>query len=212
MWDGTCSDPSNNLANKFVQASQKWMMMVRDKSAEVMSMKPRRKCTFTPVWRVSTRMQAPLTMHFWDLWVRVVNAWDSNHKLKSCNVRIDFAVDESHEMPWKRRRFTDVEVTCGDKTFSAHRSTLACRSDVFFTAFESSFAEARTATYDIKNSSPEAVETMLYYMYTGHFNVKQEELADLLNLAAQYQLDDLITLVSKHLAAGSKSRALQNRL
>ena len=75
MWDGTCSDPSNNLANKFVQASQKWMMMVRDKSAEVMSMKPRRKCTFTPVWRVSTRMQAPLTMHFWDLWVRVVNAW-----------------------------------------------------------------------------------------------------------------------------------------
>lgn len=136
---------------------------------------------------------------------------DSNHKLKSCNVRIDFAVDESHEMPWKRRRFTDVEVTCGDKTFSAHRSTLACRSDVFFTAFESSFAEARTATYDIKNSSPEAVETMLYYMYTGHLKVKQEELADLLNLAAQYQLDDLITLVSKHLAAGVDEQNVVNR-
>ena len=92
-----------------------------------------------------------------------------------------------------------------------HRSTLACRSDVFFTAFESSFAEARTATYDIKNSSPEAVETMLYYMYTGHLKVKQEELADLLNLAAQYQLDDLITLVSKHLAAGVDEQNVVNR-
>ena len=34
---------------------------------------------------------------------------ESNQELKSWNVRIDFAVDESHEMPWKRRRFTDVE-------------------------------------------------------------------------------------------------------
>ncbi len=66
------------------------------------------------------------------------------------------------------------QVTCGNKTFSAHRGTLASRSDVFFTAFGSSFTEARTATYNIKNSSPEAVEAMLYYMYTGHLKVKQE--------------------------------------
>ena len=65
------------------------------------------------------------------------------------------------------------QVTCGNKTFSAHRGTLAARSDVFFTAFGSSFAEARTAKYDIKNSSPDAVEAMLYYMYTGHLKVKQ---------------------------------------
>ena len=52
MWDGTCSDPSNNLAEIFRQASQKWKMMVGGKSATVMTWKPRKK-TFTPLWRVS---------------------------------------------------------------------------------------------------------------------------------------------------------------
>ena len=194
-----------------------------------------------------------------------------NKTLQSCNSFFD-------------RQNLD-QVTCGNTTFSAHRGTLASRSDVFFTAFGSSFAEARTAKYDIKNSSPEAVEAMLYYMYTGHLKVKQETwflnkvmrfvgcvtsfqwflwfvtfktgehdfiwlalmfvfvatkppnagkswywfvwlailrghqlfwtakeiLADLLNLAAQYQLDDLITLVSKHLAAGVDEQNVVDR-
>jgi len=216
MWDGTCSDPSNDLANKFGQASQKWKMMIGDKSAEVMTIKHYESVIcLTPVWLVFNSHASSPEDALLGLVGKSCSCLDSNQQelkmLKSCNVRIDFAVDESHEMPWKRRRFTDVEVTCGNKSFSAHRGTLASRSDVFFTAFGSSFAEARTANYDIKNSSPEAVEAMLYYMYTGHLKVKQEILADLLNLAAQYQLDDLITLVSKHLAAGVDEQNVVNR-
>ena len=46
---------------------------------------------------------------------------------------------------------------------------------------------------------------------TSFFWTAKEILADLLNLAAQYQLDDLITLVSKHLAAGVDAQNVANR-
>ena len=46
---------------------------------------------------------------------------------------------------------------------------------------------------------------------TIFFWTAKEILADLLNLAAQYQLDDLITLVSKHLAAGVDAQNVANR-
>ncbi len=44
------------------------------------------------------------------------------------------------------------------------------------------------------------------------FWTAKEILADLLNLAALYQLDDLVTLVSKHLAAGVDEQNVVNRI
>ena len=78
-------------------------------------------------------------------------------------------VFETQERAWKQRRFPDAEVICNGERTAVHRSTLCAASPVF-DAFSSSMQEGCAATYEIKESTPAAVEAMLCYIYTGEFN------------------------------------------
>ena len=51
--------------------------------------------------------------------------------------------------------------------------------------------EGQSAAYEIKESSPAAVEAMLRYIYTGDFECPSAELELLLDLAVQYEIADL---------------------
>jgi BTB/POZ domain len=58
------------------------------------------------------------------------------------------------------------------KAFKAHRAILCARSPTFAAMFrsDSSFAEAMKGQLLITDSTPEAVEVMLHYLYTGDVN------------------------------------------
>ena len=53
-------------------------------------------------------------------------------------MRVDLWVEPKEERPWKRRRFTDAELVCGNESFEVHGGLLAAKSEVFEAAFESS--------------------------------------------------------------------------
>eukprot|EP00746_Dinoflagellata_sp_MGD_P144158 gnl/MRDRNA2_/MRDRNA2_76909_c0_seq1.p1 gnl/MRDRNA2_/MRDRNA2_76909_c0~~gnl/MRDRNA2_/MRDRNA2_76909_c0_seq1.p1 ORF type:complete len:349 (+),score=70.40 gnl/MRDRNA2_/MRDRNA2_76909_c0_seq1:193-1239(+) len=95
------------------------------------------------------------------------------------------------ERVWKQRKFTDAVITCSGKRFEAHRAILSGASHVFEAAFSSSMQEGQSGVYEIKESTPVAVEGMLRFMYTGCISVPEEELAPLLELAVQYDLGHL---------------------
>lgn len=60
----------------------------------------------------------------------------------------------------------------GDKNFKAHRLILSARSTMFAAMFhsESSFNEAKTGQLELADSTPDAVEALLQYIYTGDVN------------------------------------------
>ena len=83
---------------------------------------------------------------------------------------------------------------------AVHRATLSAASPVFDAAFSSQMSEGNTATYEIEDSTPTAVEAMLRYIYIGDSDCLPDDLAFLLDLSAQYELDDLCAEVLERMA------------
>eukprot|EP00746_Dinoflagellata_sp_MGD_P081924 gnl/MRDRNA2_/MRDRNA2_32547_c0_seq1.p1 gnl/MRDRNA2_/MRDRNA2_32547_c0~~gnl/MRDRNA2_/MRDRNA2_32547_c0_seq1.p1 ORF type:complete len:232 (-),score=18.96 gnl/MRDRNA2_/MRDRNA2_32547_c0_seq1:261-956(-) len=111
----------------------------------------------------------------------------STRQTKSSNV---VAVQER---VWKERKFTDAVVVCDGQRFDVYRATLSAASPVFEVAFSSNMEEGRSAVYNIKESTPAAVESMLRFIYTGSISVmvSEDDVAPLFDLAIQYGLQEL---------------------
>lgn len=95
---------------------------------------------------------------------RWVNATSADERIKALHksaMRVDFWVEPQEERPWKRRKFTDAELLCGNESFEVHRGLLAAKSEVFEAAFESAFQEGVKAKYEIKDASKDAVKGAL---------------------------------------------------
>mmetsp|Transcript_27857 Transcript_27857/g.86745 ORF Transcript_27857/g.86745 Transcript_27857/m.86745 type:complete len:274 (+) Transcript_27857:49-870(+) len=116
------------------------------------------------------------------------------------------------ERVWKQRKFTDAEVVCGGVHMAVHRATLCAASPVLDAAFSSSMAEGKNSLYEIKDSTPEAVEAMLCYIYTGGSAFPVTQLPQLLELAVKYQLADLIADVVRELPKGITPESVRERL
>ena len=101
---------------------------------------------------------------------------------------------------WKQRKFTDAEVLCEGQRIPVHRSTLIAASPVFEAAFTSAMREGESTVYEIKDSTPDAVEAMLCFVYT-----KKEPPAELLDavfeLAVQYELEELARVAAEKMPA-----------
>eukprot|EP00929_Paragymnodinium_shiwhaense_P029365 TRINITY_DN16839_c0_g1_i1.p1 TRINITY_DN16839_c0_g1~~TRINITY_DN16839_c0_g1_i1.p1 ORF type:complete len:273 (+),score=52.30 TRINITY_DN16839_c0_g1_i1:149-967(+) len=108
------------------------------------------------------------------------------------------------ERAWKKRRFTDAVVVCGDARFDVHRSTLSAASPVFEAAFASVMKEGETATYEVTNSDPAAVEAFLYFVYTGNLKTElaDESSTQLFHLAVMYEVDEMVSEVASNLLVG----------
>jgi len=96
--------------------------------------------------------------------------------------------------------FTDVEIICSEKSYSAHRAVLAGQSDIFKEGFSANTSENKgrheVRIADISN--PEAVKFMLDYMYEMTTDVwedynpgTQEINKDVLRLAQNFRLPGL---------------------
>merc|ERR1712216_376528 len=76
-----------------------------------------------------------------------------------------------------------------------YTSTLVAASPVFEAAFTSTMREGETAVYEISDSTPEAVEAMLCFVYTGE--LPEVELLHLVyELAMQYELEIFAKLIA----------------
>lgn len=115
------------------------------------------------------------------------------------------------EQAWKKRKFSDAEVVCEGVRTPVHRSTLCAASPVFDAAFSSAMREGQTAAYEIKGSSPAAVEALLCYIYIGEFDCPSEELGLLLDLAVQYDIADLCKEVAGQLTADVTVQNVRSR-
>lgn len=98
---------------------------------------------------------------------------------------------EVQERVWKKRRFTDAVVVCEGQRFDVYRATLSAASSVFEAAFESPMKEGETSLYEIRDSTPAAVEALLFFLHTGKMVVPEADLVPLLHLAVQYEVDEL---------------------
>ena len=88
--------------------------------------------------------------------------------------------------------FTDVQVICKGKVFPCHKVVLSAKSPVLKTFLTGDSKENHENKIDIKASSPNAVELMLDYLYSGDFpTIPQEKVRDLLQLCDMYELLEL---------------------
>ena len=90
---------------------------------------------------------------------------------------------------------SDVEIKCGERKFPCHKIILSARSPVFRAMLQADMEEKRSGKVEIKDYSPDVIQTLLHFIYTGslvHENSNEEgreDLLELLQAADQYQLD-----------------------
>jgi hypothetical protein len=97
---------------------------------------------------------------------------------------------------WKKRRFTDYVIVCEGQELPCHREILASASPVFDRVLSSKeYSEGNSNQYEIKNSKPIVVTSMVEFMYTGSFS-DSPDLVELLCLADQYAVEGLVRYCS----------------
>eukprot|EP00419_Tripos_fusus_P006326 CAMPEP_0172681958 /NCGR_PEP_ID=MMETSP1074-20121228/17816_1 /TAXON_ID=2916 /ORGANISM="Ceratium fusus, Strain PA161109" /LENGTH=245 /DNA_ID=CAMNT_0013500545 /DNA_START=87 /DNA_END=824 /DNA_ORIENTATION=- len=116
---------------------------------------------------------------------------------------------------YRRREFTDVQLFCEEKSFSAHCAVLAAESEVFKDELLSGAAGGGAREIRLTDiSNPEAVGFMLDYMYGldegswQAYNPRTQEInKDVLRLAQRFRLpgltDRAVHWLSKDLTTGN---------
>ena len=92
----------------------------------------------------------------------------------------------------EKEETSDFLVVCEDKQFKCHKTILSARSPVFASGI-AKMKEGATGRWDVEESTPEAVEDMLHFIYTGeiYYGDMLKRPLEMLQLATFYQLDDL---------------------
>ena len=92
-----------------------------------------------------------------------------------------------------------MEVVCGTRVFPCHQFLLAARSPVMRATFQSPMLEAATRRVEIRDLSPDIVDAMLTFMYTGDVPNPAEMASELLEAAERYQMDQLKDMCEQEL-------------
>ena len=66
-----------------------------------------------------------------------------------------------------KRQLCDIVLVVGTKRISAHRIVLSSASDYFAAMFTNDVREATQEEVKLKDVDPEALATLIHYMYTG---------------------------------------------
>ncbi|KAK8103731.1 uncharacterized protein PG998_010764 [Apiospora kogelbergensis] len=83
--------------------------------------------------------------------------------------------------------FSDVRLECGSKTYNLHKSIICNRCVWFRRALTGSYKEAKTNVVCLTTFSPEQVDIMVCYLYTGTLNIPSEiPTNDLLKLLVDF--------------------------
>mmetsp|Transcript_32445 Transcript_32445/g.74142 ORF Transcript_32445/g.74142 Transcript_32445/m.74142 type:complete len:309 (-) Transcript_32445:336-1262(-) len=91
---------------------------------------------------------------------------------------------------WRDQLFTDVEVVCGARRFRAHRAMLAAASPVFAAMLSCDMKESKEQEIMLEDTTPEAVQDTLEYIYTG--KVGDGATCEVIVLGRKYDIQGLI--------------------
>eukprot|EP00092_Neocalanus_flemingeri_P011308 GFUD01012187.1.p1 GENE.GFUD01012187.1~~GFUD01012187.1.p1 ORF type:complete len:373 (+),score=82.37 GFUD01012187.1:102-1220(+) len=90
----------------------------------------------------------------------------------------------------------DVKITCGGKEFACHKLLLTSQSPVFRAMFAHDSKENAESTVHIDDTTPEAVEEFLFFLYHGRLQrvpiPSLDFTACLVHLASKYQMGVLM--------------------
>lgn len=87
--------------------------------------------------------------------------------------------------------FSDITIFCKNREFKVHKQILAARSPVFNKMFSNNMKEKNTNEVHIENVTAEAMEITIKFMYSGYAEIPYDQLEEVLDLAEQYDLQDL---------------------
>lgn len=101
----------------------------------------------------------------------------------------------------KRGHLCDVVIKVGGREFLAHRVVLAATSDYFNAMFSNGMAESAQLEVELKSISPDIMDALLDYVYTGQVHVTMENVQDLLPAASLVQMEGVKVACSSFLLA-----------
>jgi len=134
-----------------------------------------------------------------ELSIRMSDEEQHNSSESVCN---GFNADSKKMM--ESSESSDVVLVCGGKEFKCHRVIICARSEYFRGALLGPLTkEKEEGKIDIPDSTPEAVEKIIYFMYTGMIPDLSnfDEALDVLNLADLLLLQNLKETCGMTLAA-----------
>jgi speckle-type POZ protein len=122
-----------------------------------------------------------------------------SEKEKEMLANINHELNQQLEHTYRNGDFADMEVVCNTEVFKCHQFMLAARSPVLRAMFQSPMTEAATRRLEIKDLSPDVVDAMLLFVYTGNVPNLAEAAAELLEAAEKYQIDQLKDICEQQL-------------
>ncbi|CAH8458646.1 unnamed protein product [Schistosoma rodhaini] len=99
----------------------------------------------------------------------------------------------------KEGQLCDVVIKAESREFLAHRVVLAASSDYFDAMFSSGMAESAQLEVELKSITPEIMDTLLDYVYTGQVRVSMSNVQDLLPAASLVQMEGVKVACSNFL-------------
>nr|CAH8824809.1 unnamed protein product [Trichobilharzia regenti] len=99
----------------------------------------------------------------------------------------------------KKGQLCDVVIKAEGREFLAHRVVLAASSDYFDAMFSSGMAESAQLEIELKSISPEIMDALLDYVYTGQVRVSMDNVQDLLPAASLVQMEGIKVACSNFL-------------
>jgi len=140
------------------------------------------------------------------------SAGEGTNKKVTYNVAIDMKVRETEIVPssksqlkmaeilYNNKELSDVKIICAGITFECHKLVLGCRSEVFAAMFsdQADMVESKSGELEINDVGPDAVDTMIHFMYHDKILPKAIN-QELLLLADKYMIHDLMDFCIEHL-------------
>lgn len=94
---------------------------------------------------------------------------------------------------WREKSLCDVKLVCKNEEILAHKAMLMIYSDYFKAMFTIGLTESSELMPEIKfdETSPDALKSLIMYMYTGSLTVTKETVQDIVVLTDLLQMNDI---------------------
>ncbi|XP_063904277.1 BTB/POZ domain-containing protein 9-like isoform X2 [Zophobas morio] len=100
-----------------------------------------------------------------------------------------------------KETFSDIQLILSDKTIHAHKIVLAARCKYFESLL---LQDPKQAQIELINVPSKALETILYYIYTGTVVIASSDenyVSDILKLAHEYSLKTLVQIINEKMGS-----------
>ncbi|XP_028290309.1 kelch-like protein 34 [Gouania willdenowi] len=99
-------------------------------------------------------------------------------------------------------KMCDVVLEVGDVSFPCHRALLASSSDYFWALFGESTAESRASTICLLALTPQGLEAILDFLYSGWLSLSHSTIPDVLEAARYLQVDPAVSICQQFMTDG----------